>query len=414
MNDREPQWTAGGPDIDLADPAFYTGCDYPAVWQQARRSHPIAWSRSARAGDFWSVTTHALGSRVAKQSALFSSARGMRLGAAEAGVGAAANRMLVVSDSDAHRRIRSALSGWFTGRAVAALQDRLAAHVDELVRTLVERGTPIDVRTELAETIPTWVLFEMLDIPGPDRAELAGLTGAAFDETDLSEAAAARRAGAHAQIFGYFHQLLQRRRAAPGSDIISSLAVADGEGKRLDDVEILLNCNGLMNGGLETTPHAVTGAVLAFARDPRAWRRLAAEQRLIDGAIDEILRVTSPPMHIMRTATADTELGGATIRAHDRVVVWLPSCNWDESVFDDPRTLSLDRQGASHLSFGAGPHYCIGAVLARMELRCWLRAMLRYVERIEVTGPVRRQASTFLHGLSELKATFVPAHGRSV
>jgi cytochrome P450 len=405
MDDREPRWTAGGPDVDLADPALYADDGYQALWRKARENHPIAWTESPRVGGLWSITGYAAGSRVVKHADAFSSAQGMRLGGSAAAVRAAAGRMLVVSDGEQHRRIRTAFSAWFTGRAVASLRDRLETHVDELVRRLAAEHRVIDVVTELATAIPTFVLFEMLDIPASDREELAGITAAAFDDADESDAGAARRAGAHARVFGYFDQLLRRRRKEPGQDILSSLASADTGGKRLTDPEILLNCDGLMNGGLETTPHAISGATLALARQRDAWERLKADPGSVDGAVDEILRFTSPGMHVMRTATEDVEIDGARVRAGDRVVVWLPSCNWDESVFPQPDRLRFDRRGGPHLSLGAGPHYCIGAVLAKMELRCWLEAMLRHVAAVEVAGSVARQASTFLNGLSRLEVT---------
>jgi len=170
----------------------------------------------------------------------------------------------------------------------------------------------------------------------------------------------------------------------------------------MSDDEVILNCDGLVNGGLETTPHAISGAILAFAQHPEAWRRLKEDPELIDTAVEEILRWTSPAMHAMRTASADTVIGSARIRVGDQVAVWLPSCNRDESVFPDADRFLIDRRPNPHLCFGAGPHHCVAALLARVELRCLMAAMVRLVASIEVAGEAVRQRSNFLNGLTRL------------
>ncbi|GHF52353.1 cytochrome P450 [Streptomyces mashuensis] len=411
MNGRSPRWTVGGPDLDLADPHFYTDPRHHGIWRAARDAHPVAWTESARTGGFWSVTTHAEGSAVLRNPQVFVSGLGMRLGADPRGVEAAAGRMLVVSDGAAHRRLRSAHQSWFNGRAVAALLPVLRRQVDARLGELLARGGPFDAVAELAEWMPTWVLFEMMDIPGPDRDELAGIMARAFDDADESAAGAAGRTAAHTEIFAYFAGLLDDRRDCPGRDIVSSLATAEAHGRPFTDDEVLLNCDGLMNGGLETTPHAVSGALLALARRPDAWRLLKQDPGLLDTAVEEVLRWTSPALHAMRTAAEDTTLGGARIRRGDRVVVWLPSCNHDERVFPDPDAFEIGRRPNPHLGFGGGPHYCVGSTLARAEVRCLLEALLRHVKSIEVTGDAPRRPSNFLRGLQRLEVELVPEAG---
>lgn len=411
MNDRNPRWSAGAADLDLADPHLYTDEHHHEVWREARRLHPVAWCESRRTGGFWSVTAHAEGNRVIKDAGTFVSARGMRLGSNPLGVQAAAGRMLVVSDGTDHRRLRGAHQSWFNSRAVAALTPVLQRRMDARIAELVDRGGAFDLVGELAVQIPTWVLFQMMEIPEADRPALERIMAGAFDDADESPAGAAARTAAHTEIFGYFADLLDERRECPGHDIVSSLAQARAAGRPFSDDEVLLNCDGLMNGGLETTPHAVSGAVLALARRPDAWRRLKQDPGLLDTAVEEVLRWTSPAMHAMRTATEDTLIGAARIRAGDRVVVWLPSCNHDDTVFTDPDEFLIDRRPNPHLGFGGGPHYCIGAALARTEVRCLLEALLRRVESFEVSGEAPRRASNFLRGLDRLEVSLTPEPG---
>ena len=408
MEERTPRWTAGGPGTDLAAPGHYAGTRHVAVWREARRRHPVAWAESGRAGGFWSVTGHDLGTRVLRHAGAFGSAQGMRLVSNPAAVRAAANKMLVVSDGTAHRRLRAAHAAWFGSRAVGALEPVLARRIDALLRRHVAGGAAFDAVGGLAVHVPMWALFAMMDVPDADQEELARLTAVAFDDADESRAAARARAAAHAGIFGYFTDLVRRRRARPGSDLVSALTRAEVAGRRLTDEEVVLNCDGLLNGGLETTPHAISGAILALARHPEAWRRLRQEPELAGPAVEEVLRWTSPAMQAMRTATGDVTLGPAAVRRGDRVVVWLPSCNLDEAVFDDAGTFRVDRHPNPHLAFGTGPHHCIGAGLARLELRCFLAAMTRLVDAVEVVGTPVRRPSSFLHGLARLDVRLTP------
>lgn len=411
MIDRSPQWTVAGADEDTASPDFFTGTRHLEVWQEARRTHPIAWAQSGRFGGFWSVTSHDLGNQVLRQSGIFTSTQGMRLGSNPAGVRAASGRMLVVSDGDVHRALRTAHAAWFNGRAVSAFHPDLERTVDALLHGILARGATFDVVEELAVKIPTWVLFEMMGVPSADRDELVHLTATAFDDSDDSITAAQAQTVAHTAIFAYFVDLLGQRRAHPGTDMVTSLAQACVKDRSLSDDEVILNCDGLVNGGLETTPHAISGAILAFAQHPEAWRRLKEDPELIDTAVEELLRWTSPAMHAMRTATAETVIGSARIRPGDQVAVWLPSCNRDESVFPDADLFVIDRRPNPHLCFGVGPHYCVAALLARIELRCLMAAMIRLVASIEVTGKVVRQRSNFLNGLTRLDVRMAPEPG---
>jgi cytochrome P450 len=162
----------------------------------------------------------------------------------------------------------------------------------------------------------------------------------------------------------------------------------------------------LIIGGLETTQHAASGAVLAFAEHAGEWARIRSNPEIVDAATEEVLRWTSPAMHVMRTAQSDACVGTQQIKAGDRVAIWIPSCNQDEAVFASPDEFCADRHPNPHLTFSIGPHYCIGAPLARLELRCYLRALAREVGAFEVVGQPTRLRSNFLNGLERLDIRF--------
>lgn len=403
---RHPVWDVGAPELNPANPGLYEQGAHFEVWRRARERHPIAWTESSRLGDFWSVTGHAIGNEVLKRPDVFTSIQGMRLGSADSSIAAAAGKMLVVSDGAGHRRLRSAHTPWFRPRGVdglrASLTDRLESTVDELVAL-----GRFDVVTTLSKVLPMWTLCGMLGIPPQHWEELAELAATAFAGTDTDGRAVTRRRAASARVFAYFDELLAHKAANRGDDLVSFLLAGSQEGRLTRD-EVIFNCDGLVNGGLGTTRHAISDAILVFAQHPGEWTRIAADPSLLDSAVDEILRWTCAPLHVMRTATRDVSLGDAQIRAGDRVAVWLPACNRDESVFARPAEFVIDRRPNPHLSFGGGPHFCIGAPVARLELRCLLAVLLDKVEGFEVVGPVRRRSSDLLLGIDELEVTVAP------
>lgn len=408
MNGRIPTWTAGPPGIDLADPRLYAGTGHLDIWREARARHPVAWTESELAGGFWSVTTHGEADEVLKRPHHFVSARGMRLGSNPAGVRAAAGRMLVVSDGADHERLRPTHQTWLGGRSAAARGPALKRRLAERLRRLLSRGSAFDAVGELTDWVPQRVLFDLLGVPEKDWDSLAKTLAVAFNDARSGPGAEADRTEAHTRIFAHFGDLLDQRRECARDDIVSALAQAAPDGLPLTDEEILLNCDGLMNGGLETIPHALAGAILVFARQPEVWRRLKDDPRLMATTAEEIVRWTSPALHAMRTAVEDTSVGGVRIRAGDRVVLWYPSANRDERVFHAPDTFLPDRRPNPHIGFGGGPHYCVGAPLARLEVRCLLEVMTDLVASVELAGEPVRRPSNFLQGLNRLDVVMTP------
>jgi cytochrome P450 len=383
---------------DLADAAFYTSGEHWAIWKKARRERPLFWCESPSAGGFWSVVTHALANQVLKQPGVFTSAGGMRLGGNPAAVRFASGKMLTVSDGSRHQRIRAVHAPWFNSRAMAKLRDSLQDRLDTHVHQLVERGQAFDA-VALARQFPAWTVFEMMGVPAQDWENLGALTDAAYNEAHDGPTVRA----AQAEVLWYFSRLVEERRSRPSDDIVSALMHTDVQNGSLSDDEVLLNCDGLLTGGLETTQHAASGAIELFARQPAIWEQLRHQPALADAATEELLRWTSPAMHVLRTAVADASIGDQRITSGERIAVWIPSCNRDESVFAAPDDFLVDRHPNPHLAFSVGPHYCIGAPLARLELGCYLRALARHVSQFEVVGAPVRLKSAFLNGLERLE-----------
>ncbi len=212
-----------------------------------------------------------------------------------------------------------------------------------------------------------------------------------------------------AEAFQYALAVAAQRRAAPGDDLASLLATAEVDGRRLSDREFCHFWLLLVVAGNETTRHLLSGSVLALAEHPDQRRRLAADPGLIPTAVEELVRWVTPIMQFRRTARRDTELTGQRIAAGDKVVLYYVAANRDPAVFAGPDRLDLGRDPNPHLSFGIGPHFCLGANLARLEARAALSALRPYLPALEITGPPVRLESNFVNGLKSLPIRLVPA-----
>ena len=386
---------------DLADPDLYAVGDPVPVWQRLRETAPVHWNDHPASGGFWAVVAHEPALQVYKGRE-FTSEQGMRLGSDPQAVAAAAGRMLIVTDPPRHTGIRRLIAPVLNPRRVGAMEETMREVLEPLVDAALERGT-LDFVSEVAAVLPSAIVCQLMRIDQEERLRLVELTSTAFGSSaDGCPVSPTARIQANASIFRYYLGLLGRRRANPGDDIVSVLAEGLVDGEPLTDSEIILNCNGLLSGANETTRLASAAAVLAFIEHEDQWELLRSGRLDLDTAVEEILRWSSPNMHVIRTARTDTVICGQEIRAGQQVAVWTPSVNRDETVFDQPHTFDLRRTPNRHLTFGAGSHFCVGASLARVELRVFLQVLAAKVARAEVTGPVRRMRSNFMWGIESL------------
>lgn len=397
---------SGSEVIDITDPALYGTGDPVSLWARLRATQPVFRVDRPGGDGFWAVMTYAPAVRVYRDAASFTSERGMRIGADEAGVAAAAGRMLIVTDPPQHTRLRQILSYAFRPAAVARLAESTRRTVEPLIDAALGRDE-LDFVSEVAAILPAAVICDLMGVPPSERATMIALTSRAFGASVGGPAVDGPadmldRAEAHAEIFLYYTELVEERRRNPGDDLVSTLLRGEIDGRPLTNDEVLLNCDGLLTGANETTRHASVGAVLALVENPDEWRRLRAGTVEVETAVEEVLRYTSPAMHVKRVATTDVEVGGEPVRAGEAIAVWNPSANRDETVFPDPDRFDLARRPNRHLTFGHGPHNCIGGMLARMELRVLLEVLRERVSTMELTGPARRLFSNFIWGFAHL------------
>jgi len=274
-----------------------------------------------------------------------------------------------------------------------------------IVREILDRVAPegeCEFVAEVAAELPLVVLCELLGVPFEDRRLLFDWTNRL---TDFSNPPAEMLA-AYGELFAYGQALAERRRREPADDLMSVMANGEVDGQRIDprllDGFFLL----LVIAGNETTRNTIAGGLLALIEHPDQRRLLLDDPALVPGAVEEMLRWVTPVLHFRRTATADTEIRGQRIHEGDKVVMWYPSANRDESVFPDGDVFDVRRTPNEHLAFGEGQHFCLGAWLARLELRVMFEELLRRLPDVELAGPVTRLRSYFLSGFTSMPVRF--------
>jgi len=288
---------------------------------------------------------------------------------------------------------------------------RLHARIGELARNIVDavagRGA-CDFVADLAGELPSYVIAELVGIPLDDGRRLYHLTER-MHTTAQTDADRADAEAAIMEMMSCAHGLREAKRARPGTDIASVLLAAEVEGERLSETEFDLFFLLLINAGGDTTRNLVAGGMLALIEHPEQRARLLADRGLLPSAIEEMLRWVTPVMHFRRTATRDTELGGRRIAAGDKVVVFYSSANRDDEVFEAADRFDLARTPNEHLAFGGGgAHFCLGANLARLEIRSMFEQVLERLPDLRLAGPVERLRSNFINGPRRMPVAFTP------
>jgi cytochrome P450 len=387
--------------LDLADPRVHAEDDLSDLWRYLRAERPVHRQPPAagRPG-FWVVTRHADVVSVYRDPRRFTSQRGNVLDTLLGGGDPAVGRMLAVSDGPHHADVRKILSKALAPRVLDVVLRSVRATTTALIRDALAAGG-CDFATDIAAKIPLTTICELLDVPAADRGYILSLTSSALSG-DRAPQTAAGAWLAKSEILLYFAELARTRQDTPHGDLVSLLASSRVNGSRLPTDEVMLNCYSLILGGDETTRLSMIGALDAFIVYPDQWRALKDGTATVDSAVEEILRWTTPALHGGRTATEDVTLAGQRIRAGDIVTVWNASANRDEREFADPDRFDLTRSPNRHVTLGYGPHFCVGAHVARTQLRFLLSGLRELVSGIRPAGPSRRIYSNFLSGMSSL------------
>jgi hypothetical protein len=418
---------AGIADADLATPRGFVGGPPHAAFDALRRQGGIAWQgeppvagsmgdnpllRFVDAPGFWAVTSHALVGEVDRDQERFSSeAGGTFLPSLAEDSLAMFRQMMLNMDHPGHSRLRRILQPIFTPRSIERLRASVEANAAEIVDDAGAQGGEIDLVTAVAAEMPLRVLADLLGMPRDDRGLIFAWSNALLGAENPSAAQhAADSMEALAGMMAYGQAMADDRRARPRDDIVSRIVNAEVDGERLSDAEFQMFWLLLIVAGNETTRNAVAGAVVALHRH-ELWRWLAEYPEHLDTAVEELLRYLSPVQQFRRTATRDTVLGDQRVRAGDKVVIWFGAANRDPEVFAEPDALDLRRDPNPHVAFGVGPHFCLGAHLARLETAVLLRALLDRAPRMEIGEPTR-VASNFINGIAHLPVRLDGGVGR--
>ncbi|MGH3761080.1 cytochrome P450 [Actinophytocola sp.] len=393
------------PPADVADPDLYADRDPLPVWRHLRATSPVHWNdRPEHGGGFWAIMSYEPAVQVYRDNKAFTCERGIRLTLDPKPTDAAAGKMMTVTDPPRHTKLRKVMNACFTPRRTASLEKTMHEVLEPLIDDALAKDS-VDFVSDVAAVLPSVIFCHFMDVARREHRTLIDLTSTAFGAS-LGDSgcpvSSAESTKANARIFFHYSKLLAQRRAEPGDDVVSILAASTVDGEPLTDAEIIMNCNVLLLGAHETTRLSSAGALLALMAHPDEWRRLRNGDVDLDTAVEEVLRYTSPAMHRLRVAREDTVVAGQLIRAGERVAIWNPSANRDESVFAEPDTLRLDRKPNRHLALGLGNHFCIGAGLARVELRAFLRVLVDKIADAEFTEPVRWTRSNFAWGAERM------------
>lgn len=412
-------------DINITTPSFFASGDPLSILTKWRAADPMHWTEGGLSRGFWSVTKHADAMQVfMNDNKIFSI---QRFGAslpqnAEMDdieksdfirlIRSGAN--LSVMDGEPHLVMRRAFNERFSVGGIAELEQLIRTCTVRILNDVLPRGS-CDFTVDIAGRLPLAVISAMMDIPEADWDNLYrwnNMSAAPEDpEWSVGTPLETSQAGT-INLVGYCAELAMKRRGGDGADLLSALARTEVDGQPLPPEK--LGFNGLMffAAGHETTRAALSSALLEMMRDPAQWRALREKRRdpvAVKAAAEEGVRWASPLTHTLRTATEDVVIGGQTVKEGEWVVVWLASANRDEAVFVDPLRFDSARTPNNHLGFAIGKHHCLGAHLARAEMRILLEYMLEHFpEPPQLAGTPEMAASTLFWGIKHMPITFKP------
>ena len=397
-------------EIDLLDRDRFTQ-GIPHEWFTWLRANAPVFHHDEPGGDgFWVITRYDDIVTANRDAASFSSSQDLGGVVMLEGPTAPlpgtemAGNMMLFMDPPSHTRYRKLVNRGFTPRMIAALE----VHVRDLTVAIVEAAKAkgeIDFVVDVAAELPLEVIAELLGVPREDRHKLFDWSNRMVGSEDPEyQVAEEHVTAAQIDMFVYAQELATKRRAEPREDIVSTLLAAEIDGDQLTDMDFNLFFMLLSVAGNETTRNAIAHGMNAFLEHPDQWDLLVADPDAhIAGAVEEILRWASPVLYFRRNARRDVELGGQTIRAGEKISLWYVSANRDEAIFDEPFRFDITRDPNPHIAFGGGgPHFCLGAQLARLEIRVLFEELARRTPKLEALGAPDRLRSNFIGGIKHL------------
>jgi cytochrome P450 len=393
------------PTIELTNVDAFVEQRHHEMFAWLRAHEPVFRDESG----FWALTRYDDICAAYLDHATFSSARGPMLGGSFSSgeVDSAANRMLVASDPPRHRMLRQLMHKVFDPSFVTRTATQVEQVVNRAVDTALADGG-CDFAVDIAPELPAGALMAMVGVSHDEAHELIGMTRRMIgfrdpNWVDTSGDERLRLAVIQSEIFEFFAEILRHKRRRPGDDMVSILAAAEVNGRRLPEEDILYNCVNVAVGGNETSSYSAVAGVLALIENPDQHDLLLLDPDLVGPAVNEVLRWATTNAYVLRVPTRDVEVGGRLIREGEPVTLWNVSANRDEAHFPDGDRFLVRRSPNRHITYGAGIHRCIGSVVAQVELPILFRRLADSRVRFEPAGDVVRLRSNFIQGITSLR-----------
>jgi cholest-4-en-3-one 26-monooxygenase len=393
---------------EVIDSRRYGLRGYPhELWTELRRDAPLKWFEGEGLKPFWAVTRHRDVRLIGEQPARFLNAPRI-MADLDVRPNLVWSRHLLNMDPPEHEAYRSILAPRFSARSLTTMAARIEAVVAAALDRLESEGPSWegDFATAIVREIPAALIADILGVPSAERARLVRwaqcMVAPADPEYQRGRSTEETYLQAERELFGWFAPKVVERRANPGSDLVSLLASARIHGKPIAARDVLSFCQLFVTAGIDTTAAAICRATHALAEHPDQYRWLREHPGEIATAAEELLRFASPVIHFCRTSVDDVEIRGCKIRRGQTLVLFYPSANRDEELFEKPFELRLDRRQNDHLAFGSGDHFCLGAPLARMLLHQFLARLVARVQSLEATGPLECVHSSVIGAVKRL------------
>ncbi len=416
--------TSGLEQIDLVTPELYSTRGYPwDEWALLRREAPVYWYDRPGVTPFWAITKYDDIQQISRDPETFISSKRLVIRSAGSGDGGANDPSLTVPnlinmDPPEHGKYRNATSRRFSPRGMRLLEDRINEIAEEVVDAaaahLVDQLTSrrqADFVRDVAAKMPMAAICELLAVDRESWEDIFGYTNEFLgsEDPEYQQGRTRRETWQSGMrgLQGYFTAHIERKRREPDDSVMTTLVQAEIDGEPMPDHEILSYAILLILAGNETTRNATSGGMQALIEHPDQFERLRDQPVLLDSAVEEMLRWTSPVVHFARTVTRDTEIRGVPIQAGETLAMWYPSANRDEDHFEDPDVFDIARSPNEHLAFGGfGEHFCLGAHLARLEMRSIFRHVIERLDHVEFDGDVERLSSGLIGGIKRLPVSY--------
>ncbi|MGY3694063.1 cytochrome P450 [Bradyrhizobium sp. USDA 3240] len=408
----------------LVDPVAYADDRIHDSYRWLRANNPLGIARPEKFDPFWVVTKHAHIQAISRQNDLFHNAdrpTTLTTQALEERVrkitgGPNLVRSLVQMDAPDHPKYRALTQGWFMPANLGKFEARVREIARATVQRMLDRGGACDFVEDVALGYPLHVIMEILGVPEADEPRMLKLTQELFGPQDpdtarVREALSAEQVSAMLQAIvadfsAYFRKITEERRQNPRDDLATVIANAKIGGDYMPEHDQTSYYMIVATAGHDTTSSSTAGAIWALARDPAEFAKVKANPELIPGLVDESIRWMTPVKHFMRSATADTELGGRKIAKGDWLMLCYASGNRDEDVFEDPDRFRSDRKPNRHVAFGYGAHLCLGQYLAKLEMRILFEELLPHLKSLSLDGEVKMTQAYFVSGPKKLPIRF--------